>query len=310
MCREVSEGTAWQSFARKMLLVQNSFHISEMTGFYPYRETLARVWTTLATRARCERFHLDVSATQMSEACMRGRDSSSKEHQGANSNEITPHEMYGRCVARGKEIATIPFRQQMAFHLEHLLFLFPLFIRTDLSVFEVLTKAHYPFNFPIAQPQAPSVSEWRYRTLLEHLRKQKDRELQWLLVARWLKQEQVCEPRQFLPPDTLRHLVKRFQRKMRASEQDMFYNKLIENWLPYFKRLQEDLEKRKDLSRKREEVTKLGYDADTVTWATRKRSLIEAVCGWLARQKNTGSARTLRNAYTRIHGSIRLPRPM
>jgi hypothetical protein len=224
-------------------------------------------------------------------------------------NEITPHEMYVRCVARGEEIAAIPYRKQIAFHLEHILFLFPLFDRIDLSGLEMLTKARYPFHFSIAQPQVQSVPEWRYRTLLEHLRKQKDRELQWLLVARWLQEERVCEPRQFLPPDLLRRLVKRFQRKMHASEQDFFYNKLIENWLPYFKCLQEDLEARKDLRRKREEVTKLGYDADTVDWALRKRSLIEAVCGWLAKhQRNTGSPRTLRNAYTRLHGDIRLPR--
>jgi hypothetical protein len=236
---------------------------------------------------------------------------SSKQGQSIDGNEITPHETYMRCVARGNEIAAIPYRKQIAFHLEHILFLLPLFVETDQSGFEVLTKAKYPFNFPIAQPQAPSVSEWRYRALLEHLRKQKDRELQWLLVARWLKQERVCEPRQFLPPDVLRRLVKRFQRKMHASERDVFYNKLIENWLSYFKRLRKDLEARKDLRRKREEVTKLGYDADAVDWTIRKRSLIEATCSWLAQhQKNTGSARTLRNAYTRLHGNIRLPRPM
>ena len=239
---------------------------------------------------------------------MRGSDSFSKEHQGTDGNEITPHEMYVRCVARGKEIATIPYREQIAFILDHVLFLFPLFDHYGLGI---LAKVRYPFHFSITQPQVQSVSEWRYRTLLEHLRKQEDRELRWLRVARWLQQERVCEPRQFLPPDMLRHLVKRFQRKMHVSEREMFYNKLIENWLPYFKRLQRDLEARKDLRRKREEVTKLGYDADAVDLTMRKRSLIEAVCSWLARhQKDTGGARTLRNAYTSLHGDIRVSRPM
>jgi hypothetical protein len=238
---------------------------------------------------------------------------SSKQDQGVNGIEITPHEMYTRCIARSKEIAEIPYRERVANQMEHLLFMFPLFetrIWPSESGFELLTKALYPFRFSIAPTQAVSLSEWRSQTLLEHLSKQQDRELRWLLVARWLQQERVCEPKQFLPPDLLQRLVKRFQRHMRASEQDFFYTNLIDNWLPYFHRLQKALQETQ-LRRNREEVTKLGYDSSTVDWALRKRSPIEAVCGWLSKhQKKTGSARTLRNAYTRLHGRqrIRIPK--
>ena len=82
---------------------------------------------------------------------------SSEQDQGVNGIEITPYEMYTRCIARSKEIGEIPYRELLANLMERLLFMFPLFVTSiwpSESGFELLTKALYPFRFSIAPAQA------------------------------------------------------------------------------------------------------------------------------------------------------------
>ncbi len=159
---------------------------------------------------------------------------------------LPPKELFEACLEEQKRIEAIPPQKRVEYILRDLLFL-RLFEPAALPGSEP-SGLERPFNFSTAEPLDLQVSEadWRYRTLLEELRKQPDRELRWLLVARWLKQEGVCEPDQFLPDETLRNLLRKFREHLRrrrfpASPTDLRHAASVKLWLPYFERLLTEL---------------------------------------------------------------------
>jgi hypothetical protein len=220
--------------------------------------------------------------------------------------KVSPRELYTICEQQEKRLETELYRKRLDLLLESWLFERPLFETAPLAgyrPFEEHNQQMYPFRFSIAPPAHLRISkrEWRYRKLLEHLKKQQDTILRWLLIARWMKQEAVCEPKQFLPDAVFRRVVRRFSKSLRFSPTDFRYGIMIHKWRPYFERLQADLVARKHLQRALEEVAKLGYDGKAIICISRKRSTIQATCEWLAQRKNC-DARTLRNIYSRLYG--------
>jgi hypothetical protein len=229
------------------------------------------------------------------------------DQRNAPARQRTPTEVYENCMREERRIEAIPHKERVREIAEHLLFLRPFFEAAFLAgdeEFQEISRQSYPFDYSIAQHVESRVSpvEWRYGRLLQHLRKQQDTELRWLLIARWLKQEGVCEPRQFLPNDMLRRLVRRYQKTLSLSPTDLKYWAIIQNWRPYFEGIRDALRARKSLNRARQEVEKLGYDPRAVGWVRHTRSVLEAIYGWLGKDKKGVSAK-LRNAYSRRHGN-------
>jgi hypothetical protein len=223
--------------------------------------------------------------------------------------EVNPSELYRICKEQEDAIEAISYGKRVCDLAAYLLFSRPLFETAFLAgdiEFQELSRQSYPFDHSIAQhieSKVPEV-EWRYRRVLQQLKKQQDTELRWLLIARWLKQEGICEPAQFLRNDMLRRLVRRFQKTLSLSPTDLKYWAIIQNWRPYFERIREALRaaKQRHPARAREVVAKLGYDPEAIGWVWRKRSVLEAIYGWLGKDKK-GFSEKLRNAYSRRHGN-------
>jgi hypothetical protein len=166
---------------------------------------------------------------------------------------LSPQELFDACKAREEKIdagSDPERRKRIDDLLEHWLFLTPLFGRAPLAgskFFDQTMQRRYPFDFSIAPYEAlkGSPSKWRYRKLLQYLRKLQTRDLRQLLVARWLQQEKICEPRQFLGPATRYRLMREFHARVHISANDLKVGGIIHGWLPYFARIKGELESRK-----------------------------------------------------------------
>jgi hypothetical protein len=181
-------------------------------------------------------------------------------HQSTALPKMQPSELYALCEQHEKTIEKRDYRKNLQLLYEHWLFARPLFESKPLAgykPFDRFNQGLYPYRFSIAQGLSIPRSKvgWRYRKLLENLKKLPGCELRWLLIARWLKQERVCEPKQFLPDDVLRNLVKKFSQRERVSPTDFRDGMIVRTWLPYFEQVQAELLARKNLSRAREEVS-------------------------------------------------------
>jgi hypothetical protein len=161
-----------------------------------------------------------------------------------------------------------------------------------------------------ADPKDRAIDEaiWRgskYRDLLELLGKYKEIEARWILVARWLRQEEICEPEDFLPKEMdLKSLTRKVWRGTRR--QDFFHVARVEIWMPYFSGLLGDRDRLKASGVRRidEELEKLGYDATAVGIAGQEKSPREAIYSWLSNRK-LGTVEALRNAYSRASGAMK-----
>jgi hypothetical protein len=217
---------------------------------------------------------------------------------------MTPKQLYADCAAAETKIKEN--RPRVEHVLEGMLFVGRLF--HDLPVggdplFRRITRSGQFFQIMAAPPAQLRVSkyEWRYRKILQLLKEQTDPEIRWFLVAKWLKQEGVCEPRQFLPGEVRQRLIKRYQRQMQMSPTDLFHRALIRNWRIYFERIRSELEKTKSVSRKKEEVHNLGFEMKAIRLIAKKKSSdINAICQWLY-SRGVGDPRKLRNSYSRLH---------
>jgi hypothetical protein len=149
---------------------------------------------------------------------------------------------------------------------------------------------------------------WRgskYRDLLELLGKYKKIEARWILVARWLRQEGICEPEQFLPKEmNLKSLTRKLWRGTRR--QDFFHVARIEIWWPYFLMLLQDRDRleAKGVRRMEEELQILGYDVNVIVIAVQERSPREAIYSWLS-SRGVAAVEDLRNAYSRASGAMK-----
>ena len=150
---------------------------------------------------------------------------------------------------------------------------------------------------------------WRYKQLLHDLRTLSDRELRWVLIARWLQEEGVCGPQEFLPPEVLERILKKLirdPRKPRVSFRDTYYLWLVRIWIPYFERLLRDRDGIQTRRNPQEKLIPKGYSQDTIEATLGKHSAVQCVVSWLEQRKHI-DARTLDNAYSR--GQVKLRKP-
>lgn len=191
---------------------------------------------------------------------------------------------------------------------------FYLFDRPLFGEGSVWTNDGYPLLFTIRKPKIvkSSQTDWRYAELLRHLKNLDDRELRWVLIARWLNVEGVCEPEHFLPATVFRRMLKKTRvAKIRVSSTAVYQWRLVRIWLPYFENLLADIGRVPKSHRgPGEALVKLGYLEDAVKWSLERRSAIYAATNWLEQRKTTNSskqlsARTLENAYSRVMVAMR-----
>lgn len=155
----------------------------------------------------------------------------------------------------------------------------------------------YPFDFVVTGSEsAVSSPAWRYQQLLRLLKEFNDAELRWLLLARWLSTENVCEPEEFLPSKMLENLMRRYLKQTAPfSEEDCRVWNLVKIWEPYFKALRADLRALPKAHRgPSEPLERLGYDRDAVCQSLKTRTLRRAITNWL-HGRGKGDARTLEN---------------
>jgi hypothetical protein len=159
------------------------------------------------------------------------------------------------------------------------------------------------FEAADTEPQAQNTTEqaiWRgakYRDLIQLLQKAGDRKARWIILARWLRQEKVCEPEDFLPPKfSLDSLADGLSKGTRRR--DPLHLARVEIWLPYFQRLITDIKvlREQKVQRIREELVTRKYDPAAIEEALKhERSALEALYHWLGKRHNT-SPGTFRNA--------------
>lgn len=187
----------------------------------------------------------------------------------------------------------------------------------DLFTKELIFRPLFTINSEsasAADPRGRAIDEAisrgnKYRDLLELLGKCKKIETRWIILARWLKQEGICEPDEFLPKEMdLKSLSRKFWRGTR--KQDFFHVARVEIWWPYFSRLLDDRDRLqvKGVRRISEELEELGYDAAAIGIAVQEKSPREAIYSWLS-SRNVATVEGLRNAYSRASGAMKRLNP-
>jgi hypothetical protein len=140
----------------------------------------------------------------------------------------------------------------------------------------------------------------RYRDLVELLRKANDKPTRWLILARWVNQEGICEPAEFLPFSTM-PLAKKCLSHISAA--DIHYVSLVDTWRPYFEALMRDW---KAVGGNKPKLKDKGYDPQAII-SIRGKSVIRSICEWLEirEQKPTYNSSSLQNVYSRCYGTPR-----
>jgi hypothetical protein len=234
-----------------------------------------------------------------------------------------PLQIYGECQAKERSLSKARIKKELQAMLKRNLLSPPVFVSWVPEDQERLLKQRYPFDFSIPLPM-PNMMP-RHKMLCEEVSKYVKRlesmELRWLFLARWLRDEFICEPMDILPKKVLDQLTKQFKKKNQISVTKVYYAGLIDNWLPYFELLLEDLSrfpgtKNPGLG---QWLINQGHQRSAVECAIgvkrNKRSAISVACEWLVRRedipdiKKEADAATLRNAYSRVHGSPRQKPP-
>jgi len=142
----------------------------------------------------------------------------------------------------------------------------------------------------------------RYRDLLELLKKCSDNEARLYVLSCWLEQEQVCQPRDFLPRELFQKFTQEAHDRAKViSPADWYYFALVEAWRPYFEQLTRELREIRTSRRVRETLISYGYEAEAIAlmYQKRKLSVTGPICAWLERRR-IGKARTIEVAYSRI----------
>jgi hypothetical protein len=217
---------------------------------------------------------------------------------------MTPKQLYADCVAAEETLRKNP--PSVEYLLEGVLFGGRVFLDRRVGgtrFFRTIARSAQPFQIMAAPPAQLRVSkyEWRYRKILQLLKEQTDPEIRWILIAKWLKQEGVCEPRQFLPEEVRRRLTKRCHQLLPMSPTDLLHRALIRNWRIYFERIRAELKKRESVTRVQVEVRDLGFKIEAIELIAEKKSTdVNVICQWL-HYRGIGDARKLRNSYSRLH---------
>jgi len=152
-----------------------------------------------------------------------------------------------------------------------------------------------------------------YTFLLSSLRqaRARDQDAVWLLLAKWLKQEKLFSPDEFLPVSVFRRLTKTVRdqyRHLRPSQ--LLYANLVEVWFPYFGALLNDYRGLGD-SRKKGSPADLrenGFDRTAVEIVTstdrRRRQPTSAAIEWASRRLDI-EASAVANAHSLVFGTRR-----
>jgi hypothetical protein len=165
---------------------------------------------------------------------------------------------------------------------------------------------HDQFALQLARIALPGV---QYRYLVEELTNAADAESRWFVLARWLKGEKICQPKDFLPSAIYRKLTKALRERFRRfNPSDLRYHSLVESWRPYFKRLMIDVHEISAINqRPKAALLEAGYDEDAVvimmdilTRDRKRRSPVPVICEWLE-GRGFGNARTIEKAHSRVN---------
>jgi hypothetical protein len=159
------------------------------------------------------------------------------------------------------------------------------------------------FNYPLFSPKGVSDEsrKWlsdpgnKYLYLLLLLKASPSREDRLWILANWLSQEGVCQPKDLLGKDYAQYQ----RRALRGPRGRLSFTQLrlawiVDEWKPYFEQLLRARRKGLDLRR-------LGFEESAIRSAIRKRSAIAAACEYIA----SGSRRdshALANAHSRFLG--------
>jgi len=220
-------------------------------------------------------------------------------------SKLAPSDLFVECSAQEKLLAKINMRDYLESLDKFYLFSFPLFGEGSNWANEL-----YPLQFTIGLPKRKSVkgadNAARYSELLSYLKKLDEPELRWLLIARWLYLEGVCEPEDILPSEVLQRVIKRSRRqRMKPSPPDLNLWRLVRIWRPYFEKLLTDRQNEpKSYRGPREALLKLGYTQDAIESALDKSSTIQAAASWFELRK-VKDAHTVEKAYSRVEVAMR-----
>jgi hypothetical protein len=220
-------------------------------------------------------------------------------------------QMFDACMARENWLLSPSHKENVLALYKRILFGQPLFWPDPIAGYslfeEVFDPLRDPYTFSVArrEDETSSVGEGRYLKLLELLRGEKDAELRWLLLARWLKQESICEPEKFLPKPILDRIVRRYFKAKEVSVSDLFYWALITGWKIYFARLLSDLQRvQSEQGDPQAALVSMGYDATAIRSVIVRKSIASAIMHWISERRHL-QVETLQNAYSKTRGDNR-----
>jgi uncharacterized protein (UPF0335 family) len=215
-------------------------------------------------------------------------------------------QLYESCMARENRLLNASHKKELHEAYKRLLFGTPLFwadrVGRDLPFDKAIGKSSAPFDFSVTRRKGEKSTspEWRYNQLLKLLREEDDTELRWLLLGRWLKQEKICDPEEFLPKQILEGLIRRYYRAKKFSAADLTYWAAITQWKPYFERLESDLQEvRQKQGDVQAALKRMGYDAGAVNSTIEKRTTASRIMHWFAARRHV-QIEKLQNAYSRM----------
>ena len=190
-------------------------------------------------------------------------------------NEISPHELHSRIMRLEEQMSEDAFKLVEELFANERFFRYPLFDPPSDEARKLLSDAGL-----------------RYQVLLQRLRNcQKTRRQLLHIIATWLYQERICEPKDVLGSD-----FSDYQRdalrgiKRRISFTDVRYALIVDNWVPYFELLY----------RARRQQRSLGeFEVVAVESASGKRSAVAAACEYVAPRLGK-SVVAVANAYSRV----------
>lgn len=230
-----------------------------------------------------------------------------------SSRSSTPErreQMFSDCVAAEKQLTKNGVEKELAHRLKENLFIHhPLFVG-ELPPYGPLLKEierRYPFDFSIARTETTRVPEAEFRCaqIRRYVKSLDKPELRLLCIARWLKQEGICEPEEILSRSLLQRLLKQFAKKERISKTDVFYSRVITIWRPYFEQLRASDRELGERNRgNTEELLKQGYDLEAINIALANGSLVATIANWIELRIGV-DARTLENAHARLNAARR-----
>jgi hypothetical protein len=221
-------------------------------------------------------------------------------------SRLKPNELFQSCGSQERKFKSIDGKAFLQSLDRMLLFGGPVFSDGPAS----RKKNGYPLDITIKRPRGAE-SEWRYMALLKALKKLDETDHRWLLIARWLESECICQAEAFLPREILERLHEIASKtRMRVSPTDLQKARLIGIWLPYFRKLLADAKKARKARRGPvDALLKMGYVRNAVESTLGKTSEIHATASWLALRDDDGpedgrkrmKERTLENAYSKVN---------